>query len=152
MTLFYSFLKNYSTSVSNILRGAIYYLYRPVWFVFEMARAWRHFLLGKGHPMKKLRKFTAAFQGHQGNEQGASHGGNRLCSIRPVIIFKSFKFNVYLWTLCFASYKKYPDPFSIPLITGWAGDYMNQEGYNRNWTQTDYKSTSCRDIHNRYLM
>ena len=62
--------------------------------------------------MKKLRKFTEAFQGHQGNEQGASHGGNRLRSIRPVIIFKSFKFNVYLWTLCFASYKKYPNPLN----------------------------------------
>ena len=46
-----------------------------VCFIFEMARAPRHFLLGKGHPMRKLSISTAAFQGHQGNDR---HGGNRL--------------------------------------------------------------------------
>ena len=28
-------------------------MYRPVCFVFERARAPRHFLFGKGHPMRK---------------------------------------------------------------------------------------------------
>ena len=35
---------------------------------FWKGKAPRHFLLGRGHPM---RKFTGAFQGHQGNDQGA---------------------------------------------------------------------------------
>ena len=45
---------------------------RAVCFVFERARAPRHFLLGKGHPMMKLQICTGAFQGHQGNDQGTS--------------------------------------------------------------------------------
>ena len=36
----------------------------------KRARAPRHFSL-KGHPMRKLLIFTGAFQGHQGNDQGA---------------------------------------------------------------------------------
>ena len=37
-------------------------------------RARRHFLLGKGHPMRKLFISIQAFEGHQGqgNDQGAS--------------------------------------------------------------------------------
>ena len=30
--------------------------------------------------------------------------------LSTIIIFKLFKFNGNLWTLCFVSYKKYPDP------------------------------------------
>ena len=39
--------------------------------VFERAMTPRHFLLGKGHPMRKLYISIVAFQGHQGNDQGA---------------------------------------------------------------------------------
>ena len=46
----------------------------PVSFVFERALFSRHFLLGKGHPMRKLLISTLAFKGHQG---GRGHGGNR---------------------------------------------------------------------------
>ena len=41
--------------------------FRPVCFEFERARAPRHFLFGKGHPMRKFKISTGAFQGHQGN-------------------------------------------------------------------------------------
>ena len=64
--LFYSFLKNYSTSASNILREAFY-----------------------------------------------------------IIIFKLCKFNVNLWTLCFVSYKKYPDPLTVVY---WPNDGWNNTG------------------------
>ena len=40
---------------------------RPVCFIFERARAPRHFLLGKGYPMRKLQNSTGAFKGHQDN-------------------------------------------------------------------------------------
>ena len=43
---------------------------RAVCFVFERARAPRHFLFGKGHPMRKLLVSTVTFQGHQGNDKG----------------------------------------------------------------------------------
>ena len=43
---------------------------RAVCFVFERARAPRHFLFGKGHPMRKLYISTRAFEGHQGNGKG----------------------------------------------------------------------------------
>ena len=36
-------------------------------FIFERARSPRHFILGKKHPKSS----TGAFQGHQGNDQGA---------------------------------------------------------------------------------
>ena len=45
---------------------------RPVCFAFQRAGAPRNFLIGKGHPMRKLYIFTGAFQGHQGNYQGPS--------------------------------------------------------------------------------
>ena len=45
-------------------------VYRAVCFVFERARAPRHFLLGEGHPLMKLQNCTGAFQGHEGNDQG----------------------------------------------------------------------------------
>ena len=32
-----------------------------------------------------------------------------------IIFFKLCKFNVNLWTLCFLSYKKYPDPLGVGL-------------------------------------
>ena len=44
---------------------------RPVLFVFERARAQRHSLLGKGHPYEEILISSGAFQGHQGNNQGA---------------------------------------------------------------------------------
>ena len=44
---------------------------RSVCFVFEREKGTKvYFLLGKGHPMIKLKIFTEAFQGHQGNNQG----------------------------------------------------------------------------------
>ena len=48
----------------------------PVCFVCERARASRLFLLGKGHPMRKLWISSVAIQGHQGMTWG--HRGNRL--------------------------------------------------------------------------
>ena len=44
---------------------------RTVCFVFEGERAPRHLLLGKGQPVRKLYVSIGAFQGHQGNDQGA---------------------------------------------------------------------------------
>ena len=45
---------------------------RAVCFVYERARAPRHFCLGKGHPLMKLKICTGAFLGHQGNDHVVS--------------------------------------------------------------------------------
>ena len=48
---------------------------------FERAIAPRHFLLGKGHLMRKFS--TGSLQGHQGNDQ-QGHKGNRLRCLHEV--------------------------------------------------------------------
>ena len=53
---------------------------RPVCFIFERAGAPMHFLLGKGHPMKKLP--TRRFKGTK--EMTKGQGGNRLHCLHEV--------------------------------------------------------------------
>ena len=59
---------------------------RPVHvcFFFERARAPQHFLLGKGHPMRKFCNFLLAehFKGTKAMTRG--HGGNHLCCLSEV--------------------------------------------------------------------
>ena len=62
-----------------------FYVYQArACFVFERARAPRHFLLGKRHPMRKLLISTGAFQEHQGMIRG--RGGNRLRCLHEVSV------------------------------------------------------------------
>ena len=60
---------------------------RPVCFIVERARAPRHFLLGKGLPMKKLYISTGAFQGHQGKD----HGG-----IQAIALVAAMKYQAWI--------------------------------------------------------
>ena len=54
---------------------------------FRKGKTQRHFLLGKGHSMRKLRISIGAFQGHQGNDERAQRQSPLLplWSIRPAI-------------------------------------------------------------------
>ena len=66
------------------------HIFRPVCFNFQRARAPKHFLLGKGHPMNNLFISTGALHWHQGNDKG--HGGNCLRCLHEVsaCIFRCF--------------------------------------------------------------
>ena len=54
---------------------------------FRKGKTQRHFLLGKGHSMRKLRISIGAFQGHHGNDERAQRQSPLLPlrSIRPAI-------------------------------------------------------------------
>ena len=56
----------------------------PLCFVFEKARAQRHFLLGKGNPTGKLKISTGAFQWHQGNDQWRQSHGMEAITLLPL--------------------------------------------------------------------
>ena len=80
-----------------------WHTHRPVYFVFERARAPKLFLLGKWHPIRKL-----YLSNGKGTEAMITeHGGNRLCCLREVlgmhlkaVLLKSFKkFHVGLFGL-----------------------------------------------------
>ena len=61
---------------------------QAVSFVFERARAPRHFLLDKGHPI-----FFSAFQGHQGYDQGAWKQISFIASLKYRGLGIGFKFH-----------------------------------------------------------
>ena len=68
---------------------------KPVCFVFERARTPRHFLLGKGHPIRKLKTSAGAFQGCQGNGQGAWRQSPQcLCEVSGLIMAEWFKTSI----------------------------------------------------------
>ena len=84
---------------------------RPVCFVFERTMAPRHFLIGKGHPLRKSYNSIGAFQGRQGNDQGAWRQLPMLppCSIRPRRRVAQPECPASMYTICgrsFCSTKK----------------------------------------------
>ena len=67
--MYFAFLSQQSW-LSMFLQKFVNAISKLVCFVFERARASRHFSLGKGHPMRNLKTSTGDFEGTKAMNRG----------------------------------------------------------------------------------